>query len=197
MAAGDIDLYYLDACIFYEHLNGEPVPPLKKQAIDNLFRENRDKRNRICTSAVSHLEVLPKKLVNADKEKEYWANFDSMYFFDIEADRAIIGLARDIKNFYYVAAVVPPPAAPAKPGQGAPAPTPAVPAKMLSTGDAIHVATAVIHKVKELWTRDNNRRNGNVKLLGLPESSPNGKICGVYDLKIVNPEAVQGDLLSG
>jgi len=39
---------------------------------------------------------------------------------------------------------------------------------------------------------DKNSKGGNVKLLGLPESSPNGKICGVHALRVLSPEAAQG-----
>lgn len=171
--AQDLNIYYWDTNIFYESLKGEQVDFLKRQAIHELLDENRQHRNRICTSTITHIEVLPKKLP-PQKEDEYWSSFTSMFFFDIEVDRSIILLSREIKNFYYRDRE--------KDGEY----------RMMSSGDAIHLATAIIHGVTEFHTRDANPRNGNVKLLGLPESSPGGKICGVYDLKILSPAANQG-----
>jgi hypothetical protein len=60
--ADDLPLLYWDACIFYEHLNEELVAPLKRQAVDDCLGDNKQKRNRICTSVITHLEVIPKKL---------------------------------------------------------------------------------------------------------------------------------------
>jgi hypothetical protein len=97
----------------------------------------------------------------------------------VEISRNTIALARRIKDYYYE---------PAKPDLG-------LTHRMLSTGDAIHLATAIIYKVDELHTRDGNRSKGNVPLLGLAESSANGKIAGQYPLKIVSPEDQQPDLL--
>jgi hypothetical protein len=111
------------------------------------------------------------------KEDRYWSNFTSFYFFDVEVDRNVIALARSIKDYYFVS--------PQADGSGY---------RILSTGDAIHLATAIIHQVGELYTRDKNSKGGNIKLVGLPASSPNGKICGMYDLRITDPEARQGAL---
>jgi predicted nucleic acid-binding protein len=174
--ADDLPLLYWDACIFYEHLNEEPVSPLRRQAIDECLSENKEKRNKICTSVITHLEVIPKKL-DKDKEARYRGSFNSLYFFDIEVDRSVIVLARSIKDYYFV-----PPAAD---GSGY---------KILSTGDAVHLATAIIHRASELYTRDKNSKGGNIKLVGLPAASPNGKICGIYDLRVTDPEAAQGAL---
>lgn len=52
-------------------------------------------------------------------------------------------------------------------------------------------ATAIIHGADEFHTRDKNTKGGNVKLIGLPESSPDGMLCGEYPLRIVSPEARQ------
>lgn len=172
--ADDLALFYWDACIFYEHLNEEQKEPLKRQAIDDCLAENKQKRNRICTSVVTHIEVIPAKL-DPEKERQYWEKFQSTFFFDIEVDRNVIVLARQIKDYYYV------------PGDAA-----GTHYKMLSSGDALHLATAIIHQAKEFYTRDKNPKYGNIKLLGLPESSPNGKICGIHHLCVVSPEAAQG-----
>jgi hypothetical protein len=174
--ADALKLFYWDACIFYEYLNEEQSDKFKKQKIDDLIAENKDKRNRICTSVVTHLEIIPKKLLE-DKERQYWAAFQSIYFFDIELDRNIIALARKIKDFYYK---------PRNEETGE--------YRMMSSPDALHLATAIIHSADEFHTRDRNTKGGNVKLLGLPESSPNGMLCGEYPLRIISPEAKQVNL---
>jgi predicted nucleic acid-binding protein len=175
--ADGLNLYYWDANLFYEHLKEEPVPPLMRQGVLDLLAENKEKRNRICTSTITHLEVLPRKLP-ADKEKEYWGSFNSMFFFDIPPDKNITALAREIKNFYYQESDQ-------SSGSGY---------RMLSTCDAVHLATAITHGATAFHTRDKSSKHGNVKLLGLPEASPGGKICGVYDLRILSPIADQGKL---
>jgi predicted nucleic acid-binding protein len=169
-------LLYWDACIFYEHLNDEQQNLRKKEAIDKFLEENKARRNRICTSVLTHTEVIPKKLTKVEEEK-YWNKFQSIYFFDIEIDRSIIALSREIKNYYYI---------PSDPKTGQ--------YRMMSTGDAIHLATAVIHTVDEIHTRDKNSKGGNIKLLGLVESSANGKLCGIYPLRIISPELAQASL---
>lgn len=179
--ADDLALIYWDACIFYEHLKGEQTEPRKRQAIDECLEQNKQKRNRICTSVITHIEVIPKKL---DKtiEQQYWDKFKSLYFFDIEVDRNVIALAREIKNYYFVEGV--------SGGVGGGY-------RMMSTGDALHLATAIIHQANEFHTRDNNSKGGNVKLLGLPEASLNGKICGLHALRVFSPESNQGSLFGG
>jgi predicted nucleic acid-binding protein len=167
-----LDLFYWDACIFYEHLREENADAYKKQAITDLLDDNEAKRNRLCTSVITHTEILPRKLGPA-KERKYWSQFGSLYFFDIEIDRSVINLAREIKDFYYVEG---------KDGVGH---------KMMSTGDAIHLATAILNNATAFHTRDNKRRGGNVPLIGLDSSSPHGKICGKYELRIMSPIASQ------
>jgi hypothetical protein len=94
----------------------------------------------------------------------------------VEADRNVIILAREIRDYYY------------KPADDDGK------YRIVSMGDAIHLATAIIHQVAELHTRDGNRKGGNVPLLGLEQSSPGSKICGKYELKILSPIANEGRL---
>src|SRR5689334_8380015 len=128
MSDDAIPSYYWDACIYLEYLRGEPVPVEQRQAIERLLRENKDKKNRIYTSAITHLEVLPKKLTKDDaaKEAEYMNMFGSMFFFDVAVDGQAIQLAREIKDFYF--------------DEGDPKTGKSY--RMMSTGDAIHLATA-------------------------------------------------------
>lgn len=112
--------------------------------------------------------MLPKKITTIDvaKEATYWAYFDGIWFIDIDMTKPIVNLAREIKDFYYKEA---------DPKSGD---------KMMSTGDAIHLATAIVWGADELHTRDKNKRGGNIPLIGLAESAPNGKIAGRWSLKL-------------
>lgn len=170
-----LDLFYWDSCLFYEHLKGENVSIDKKVAVGEILLENKNKRNRICTSVITHAEILPKKL-GPEAEAKYWSMFGSMYFFDIDISRQILELAREIKDYYYV------PQNEADKTIG----------KMMSTGDALQLATAIAHDVNEFHTRDGKKKGGNVSLLGL--GGADGKLCGLYPLKIVSPSTAQGNL---
>ncbi len=101
----------------------------------------------------------------------------SLHFFDIEISRQILLLSREIREFYYVPRDEKDPSG-----------------KMVSTGDAIHLATAIVHEVTEFHTRDGDgkKKGGNVKLVGLAD--PDGKLCAKYPLKIVSPSTQQGNL---
>lgn len=169
--ADELNTYYWDACIFYEYLKGDQKSPARKAAIDAILKENKGKGNRIFTSSITHVEVLPNK-ISLKEEAQYWASFSSVFFFDVELDRNIISLAREIKSYYYKDS------------------TKTESYKMMSTGDSIHLATAIIHSATQFHTRDGNRKSGNVPLLGLAKSSAHGKICGKYELEIVDPQAV-------
>lgn len=174
--ANDIPLYYWDAAIFYEWLNEEPVDLAKSQAIQKLLAENKAKLNRICTSVVCHAEVIPAKLA-PDKADVYRNLFNSVHFFDIEISRNTITLSQRIKDYYY------------KPrSEDNPS------GRIMGTGDAIHLAAAIIEGVTEFHTRDNKRRGGNVPLLSLLKNSPGGKVCGEFELAIVSPLVEQTSL---
>jgi len=163
-----LEVFYWDACLFYEHLKGEPVSADKRIAVGEILLDNKQRRNRICTSVITHAEILPKKL-GREAEAKYWSMFGSMYFYDIDISRQILELAREIKDFYYVASD------PTDPGAG----------RMMGTGDAFQLATAIAHDVTEFHTRDAKKKGGNVPLLGLADAS--GKLCGKYPLKIISP----------
>ena len=173
--ADDLDLIYWDACIFYEHLKQEQTDQWKLQAVDECLLANKERLNRICTSAVTHMEVIPAKLP-LGKEQEYWGLFNSVYFYDIPIDRSVVALSREIRAFYYQSQ------------------TGDVQAKIMGLGDAIHLATAVIEEADVFYTRDGKKKGGNIPLIGLPERSPGGKLCGEYDFRIVSPIAIQGTL---
>jgi predicted nucleic acid-binding protein len=135
-----IQQYYWDACLFLEHLREETVAPDKKRALINLLQQNKDRQNKIFTSVITHVEVLPKKLTASDiaKEEIYWSYFNEIWFIDQEVTRPILHLARQIKDYYYQEADP-------KAGEHY---------RMMSTGDAIHLATAIAWRADEFHTRD-------------------------------------------
>lgn len=174
-------LYYWDACIFLEYIKKEAVPPQRRHAVQKLLYENKGRANAICTSSISHLECLPKKLNQEDseREKEYMSMFGTRFFYDVPISSQVLLLAREIRDFYY---------AEDDPKTG-------TAYRMMSLGDAIHLATAIIEGATAFHTRDGNRRGGNVPLLGLAVESPGGRIAGRYDLDILSPEDAQTDIV--
>lgn len=177
----ELPAYYWDACIFLEYLRNEQVSALKRQAILRILEQNKKGQNVIFTSAVSHLECLPKKLTGDDvgREAVYKSMFGTRFFYDVPIDAQTIALARDIRDFYFKEADP-------KSGENH---------KMMGLGDAIHLAAAIIGGASEMHTRDGNKKRGNIPLLGLAERSPGGKIAGKWELKIVSPEDDQTDIV--
>jgi predicted nucleic acid-binding protein len=182
MTGENLRAYYWDSCIFLEHFRtSEPVSATKRQAIRRLLETNKKEKNIIFTSALAHLEVLPKKLNAEDAvaEEKYWNLFKSKFFYEIAIDAQVAKLGRSIKDFYYQEGV---------PKEG-------IPYRMMDTGDAIHLATAIINEADEFHTRDNKTKKGNVPLLDLHKYSPNGLVMGKYPLTIVSPDEEQQDWL--
>ena len=166
--------------MFYEVLGNESVAPAKKSGVNEILKDNESGENVIITSVITHLEVLPEKLEakNTGAETEYMNLFDSEHFGDVELSANIILRAREIRDYYYRV-----------PDEGG------LNAKMMDLGDAIHLATATIHSVDELHTRDDDKKGMKVPLLSLYEMYKQSKVCDKYDLKIVSPESDQADLL--
>lgn len=182
MSDGVVDFYYWDLCIFLEYFRiKEPAPELQRQAIKRLLRENANRANAIFTSTITHVEVLPTKVTRDDEfaERKYLSMFGSKYFYEVEVSSPIIKLARGIKDFYY------------REGD----PKTGTTWQMMDTGDAIHLATAIINGATEFHTRDNCKKRGNVPLLDLHRISPHGRVAGQYELRIRSPEEKQTDLL--
>lgn len=164
--------------MFYEVLGDEPVSATKKTATNQLMAAVEKKEIIIITSVITHLEVLPSKLdaKGAADAADYMDQFDGEKFAEVEISANILLRAREIRDFYYQPQ------------------TDASPGKMMDLGDAIHLATASLHKASEFHTRDKDKKGIKVPLLKLYEMSGNPKLCGKYELKIVSPEAAQGEL---
>lgn len=193
---------YWDACIFYEWLGKEGVAREKSDGIKEVLDSNERGDNTIITSVATHLEVLPQRLDEKDKEAEatYLTLFDAEKFSEIQIDRNIIMLAREIRDYYYrpstpaVAGIKGSPATKDKPAIREVKPIPAVPAKMMDLGDAIHLATAIIHDAKQFHTRDDDSKGSKIPLLSIYEYSGQTKVCGKYELAFVSPIGNQGTM---
>ena len=174
--------YYWDSCIFYEWLGAEPVAQAKKDAIQEILEENKNKGNLIVTSIITHLEVLPRKL--SDKhftdDQKYLNLFDAVHFYEYEINRNILMRAREIRDFYYRPADAQ--------GSGF---------KMMDANDAIHLATASILGCSELHTRDDDSKKSKVPLVSLYTWSGIHLLAGKYKLKIISPENPQSTLPFG
>ena len=168
-------IYYWDSCIFYEWLCAEEVEQDKKAGIQKIILENQEGKNLILTSTITHLEVLPEKLLNKGADKDSFTSlFAGKEISTIDIDVNILMLAKEIRDFYYL-----------------PALDENRDKKMMDLGDAIHLATAIIYEVDEFHTRDKNNKGLKVSLLDLHK---NGKICNKYELNIISPKDAQGFL---
>lgn len=166
--------------MFYEYLNQEPVSATKRKMVQNILNDNKNKLNVIVTSVITDLEVIPEKLKleDADKEDAYRSQFDGVRMVNWELSANVLKLAREIRNRYF---------RPIPAGGGY--------CKIMDLGDSIHLATAAILNVSEFHTRDNDDKKTKIPLLSLYQWAGEDKLCGRYDLKIVSPEADQGELL--
>lgn len=194
---------YWDACIFYEWLGKEDVPREKSDGIKEVLDGNESGENTIITSVATHLEeVLPQKLDEKDEEAEatYLSLFDAEKFCEIQIDRNTIMLAREIRDYYYrpptpaVKGIKAQPAQEGKPAVQEVAAIPAVSAKMMDLGDAIHLATAIIHSASQFHTRDNDSKGSKIPLLSLYEFSGQTKVCGKYEMAFTSPIGNQGTM---
>lgn len=177
----DKNILYWDSCLFFEVLCDEPVPADHRMAIQKILEANKAKKNLITTSVLTHLECVPEKLdIKKPGAKEsYEGMFDGVHFIDQQISANILNLAKEIRGFYYK-----PPSVDDAGG------------KMMDTGDAIHLATAIIYEADEFHTRDDKRKGSKVPLVSIYEYSGTDKICGKYPLSILSPSSDEPDLFS-
>lgn len=155
--AGASTLFYWDTCLFLAWLNDEDRKSGEMDGVREVIARHRRREVRLCTSVLTQVEVLQSKIP---------AGLDPL-FLDlmkritrISFDTKIATIAHGIRDHY------------AKAG-----------GKLLTTPDAIHIATAIHYRVDEFHTFDNN---GGTKTLGLLPLS--GDVAG-HRLKICKPEA--------
>ena len=159
---GKVPVYYWDSCLFLAWLKDEE----RKQGEMDGVREVVDRAKRreiiIITSVLTAVEVLSSKIP---------AGMDTLFkgmmkrVTQIGMDIRVAGLAHDVRNYYVT--------------QGG---------KTVSTPDAIHLATAILHRVNEFHTFDSDNSRGSLGLIQL-----SGEVAG-NKLTICKPEAKRPQL---
>lgn len=148
----------------------ENRPKEEMDGIASILEDNKNGKNLILTSVITMAETLAAKLGPA-AEAQFQACFKGGPISMISVDWAVSLKARELRDFY------------GRQKSGL----------VLSTPDAIHLATAIIHGVNEFHTFDgkNTKKHGE-KTLGLLQL--NGAVAG-HNLTICKPLAKQPRLL--
>jgi predicted nucleic acid-binding protein len=155
--AGASPLYYWDTCLFLAWLNDEQRKTGEMDGVREIVARHKRREVRLCTSVITSVEVLESK-IPAGLAPLF---LDLMKRITrIATDPKVAAIAHGLRDHY------------AKAG-----------GKMLTTPDAIHLATAILFRVDEFHTFDND---GSAKTLGLLPLSGN---VGGHRLTICKPEA--------
>ncbi len=125
--AGNNPLYYWDTCMFLAWLKDEERKSGEMDGLREVIDRSKKRDCRLMTSVLTSVEVLQAKIP---------AGVDAMFsgllkrMARVGVDTKVAQLAHDIRNYY------------AKDG------------KSLKTPDAIHLATAILHRANEFHTFD-------------------------------------------
>jgi predicted nucleic acid-binding protein len=159
--AGDDPIFYWDTCLFLAWIKDEERPSGEMDGVRELIERHRRRDVKLVTSVLTSVEVLQSKLPVGME-----ALFTGLMkrITRIGMDSKIASLAHDIRDHYMGRASE-------------------FGGKTLSTPDAIHLATAILYRVNEFHTFDND---GSGKSLGLIPLSGN---VGGHNLKICKPQA--------
>ena len=159
--AGADPIYYWDTCLFLAWIKDEQRPTGEMDGVREVIQRFKRREVRIATSVLTQVEVLQSSLpagvghLLVDLMKR---------IVRIGMDTKVASLAHDIRDYYA-----------ARKGEHG--------GKTLSTPDAIHLATAILYRVDEFHTFDND---GDSKSLGLIPLSGN---VGGHKLVICKPQA--------
>jgi predicted nucleic acid-binding protein len=159
--AGDNPLYYWDTCLFLAWINDEQRKSGEMDGVREVIERHKRREVRLMTSVLTFVEALESKLP-VGMENLFTGLLKRVE--RIGMDSKCASLAHDLRNYY---------ATKAHESAG----------KMLSTPDAIHLATAILYRADEFHTFDND---GDARTLGLLPLSGN---VGGHRLKICKPEA--------
>jgi predicted nucleic acid-binding protein len=164
--AGGNQLYYWDTCLFLAWLKDEQRKSGEMDGVRELVARHKRRDVRIMTSVVTQVEVLQSKMPAGVGNifKDFMRRISK-----IGVDTKIAGMAHDIRDYY---------AARADQHEG----------RILSTPDALHIATAIMFRADEFHTFD---ENGDAKNLGLIPLSED--VAG-HKLKICKPKATFPEL---
>jgi predicted nucleic acid-binding protein len=159
--AGDNPLHYWDTCLFLAWINDEQRKSGEMDGVREVIERHKRREVRLMTSVLTFVEALESKLPVGMKNL-----FEGLLkrVERIGIDSKCASLAHDLRNYYTIQA-----------HENA--------GKMLSTPDAIHLATAILYRADEFHTFDND---GDARTLGLLPLSGN---IGGHRLKICKPEA--------
>lgn len=147
-------LYYWETCLFLAWLKDEERPFGEMDGVREIIERSSKRDCRLMTSVLTTVEVLQSNIP---------AGVDTMFsgltrrITRVGMDTKVAGLAHDIRNHYLKAG------------------------RSLKTPDAIHLATAVLHRADEFHTFDD-------KLLGM-----SGNVAG-HNLVICKPVAKRPQL---
>ena len=165
---GSKDLYYWDANIFIAWLKDEKRPSGEMDGVREFNKKLEQRQIKIVTSTLMLAEILPCKFpVGVYGLFEDFLKRSNV--MTIAVDRKIANLSRDIRAYYDE--------------------HPTEDSKTISTPDAIHLATAIIHNVTQFHTFDAGGKGK--KHLGLLSLSGN---VGGHNLTICKPPASQPGL---
>jgi predicted nucleic acid-binding protein len=139
-------VYYWDACAYLAWLKNEEKEHGKDciEALQHIAKENFEKKNVIITSVITFIEVLSASLSEED-ERRFRRSFRHQDHIAYDVDVPIAMKARDFRGNLRSQS----------------------PKKIISTPDAIHLATAAIYKADEVWTFDDGKKGKYTGLLDL------------------------------
>jgi len=159
--AGDSPVYYWDTCLFLAWIKDEQRKSGEMDGVREVIDRFKRREVKLMTSVLTTVEALSAKLP---------VGMDTLFnglmkrITRVSVDSKCAMLAHDLRNYYVIHAA-------------------AHGGKILSTPDAIHLATAILYRATEFHTFDND---GDAKHLGLLPLSGN---VGGHRLKICKPEA--------
>ncbi len=152
--------YYWDACVYIAWLNQESSKAPWLPAINEIVAANKRRDNLIITSVLTLMEVLESRLT-PEQEKDFQNCFHFGTHERYDVDIPVVMRARRYRDHYLANKVD---------------------GKVLTTPDAIHLATGFIHNVDEFHTFDDGKSGKGCSLLAL-----DGNVAGDA-LKVCRPE---------
>ena len=159
--AGPSPIYYWDTCLFLAWLNDEQRKQVEMDGVREVIARHKRREVKLITSVLTQIEVLQSKMP-VGVGTSFIDLLKRMTRAGIDSKIAL--LAHDLRDHYATLAA-------------------STGAKLLSTADAIHLATAIHYRVNEFHTFD---ETGDARHLGLLPLSGN---VGGHKLKICKPEA--------
>ena len=159
--AGTEPVYYWDTCLFLAWIKDEERPSGEMDGVREVIERTKRREAKIVTSVLTKVEVLESRLPAGMKRLVD----DLMKRVNrVGMEIKVAGMAHDLRDYYASRSAE-------------------FVGKMLSVPDAIHLATAILHRATEFHTFDGG---GSGKSLGLLQLSGN---VGGHRLTICKPQA--------